>query len=666
MSASLAALRLPCCFTTLQLADKQLERAKHLISKRKREDVEAALIPLDCALELRPEWEVALELKARALLYLKRFKDVVDMLHEHVPSLQISPCMSSSTSPASTPHSADMPPLDSPCSYKEKTRLLSEYAGNNRAEILILSPFKHCFCVAKLRQKLSTSLCPSRLSLKKAEKQQQWRYLVLGQACCHLGMLEDAMSLLQRGKRSASDMSRKQSNGMREDNFCTEPGVRSTSIRSALSVESELVMQMLANIKFLLRRRAAAMAALEAGLYAESVRHFSKIIDGRKGTPQGFIADCYLHRAIAYQATGRVVDAISDCNRSLVLSPHCSIQALSVRASLYEMVRCYSDCMLDLQQLKIIYEASLRYESMLPELTNAVTPASTWTMRQPHISHIDFAGGLEYINSKITSTRQRLSSGCSLDAHTILDMPKSCTMEDVERAYLLISLKHRADKATQFVERRDFVSPYDQRDPANVREEARASALRLSQLIHKAYMKLLSSIADQETEKKNEMMVSGELENDERRLSFGDFKRVQGGSRRRDMFTQRGKGRICNEQVTVKEETERESQGCCEERKDSRRGRIRGGEKRREESLMGCSNGEVSMQEVNGLHEGGGMVRGAEDETDGCDFCQPFGGFSSTALANALSQAMCSDLPLSSTWAPDWSLAHQSQPLPVT
>ncbi|MCO5582856.1 hypothetical protein L7F22_036757 [Adiantum nelumboides] len=653
-----AARRLSCCFTSLQSAEKQLVNAKQLIAMRKREDVEAALAPLECALELKPDWEAALELKARVLLYLKRFKDVVDMLHEYVPSLR-AVCPSTPSSPSSsfssrhTPvasaHSISAGLPDSPMSssFKEKARLLVESSGNSKDDIFLLSPFKQCVLITKLSHKLSTSLSfsPSRLSMKKAERQQQWRYPVLGQACFHLGMLEDAMILLQKGKRSASDISRKKSNGMREDNFCSDASNRSTSTRSASLAESELVVHLLGNVKFLLRRRAAAMAALEAGLYAESARHFSKIIDGRKGnTPQGFIADCYLHRAIAYQATGRVVDAISDCNRCLVMSPYCSVQALSVRASLYEMVRCYSDCMLDLQQLKIIYEASLRYQSMLPELSSAATPACTSTIWQPHISHIDFAGGLEYINSKITSTRQRLSSGSTLDAHTILDMPRNCTMADVERAYLLISLKHKADKAAQFVERRDFAIVHDKRDMATVKEEARASALRLSQLIHKAYTKLLSSIAEDETEEQNEMLACGELDDeDDRQLGLR-----RSGLKTREVCLNRGDGN--DEGTRLREESEESSK----DRREACRS-----------ILMHAWHGVESSAESS---SDGEAMKSDEEEEDGCDFCQPFGGLSSTTLASALSQALSGDLPLFSMTCPSersGQLACHSQPLPV-
>ena len=87
-------------FNQWQLAEKHLNRAKRIIygtctetdlivkdDKITTADMEIALSAIDSALELRPRWEQALELKARTLIYLKRFRDVVEMLHEYVPSL---------------------------------------------------------------------------------------------------------------------------------------------------------------------------------------------------------------------------------------------------------------------------------------------------------------------------------------------------------------------------------------------------------------------------------------------------------------------------------------------------------------------------------------------------------------------------------------------------
>ncbi|KAM1277235.1 hypothetical protein ACFX13_030365 [Malus domestica] len=70
--------------------------------------------------------------------------------------------------------------------------------------------------------------------------------------------------------------------------------------------ESETVTHLLTHIKILIRRRTIAIAALDAGLYSEAIHHFSKIVDGRRGAPQGFLAECYMQRTSAFRAAGRI------------------------------------------------------------------------------------------------------------------------------------------------------------------------------------------------------------------------------------------------------------------------------------------------------------------------------------------------------------------------
>lgn len=81
------------------------------------------------------------------------------------------------------------------------------------------------------------------------------------------------------------------------------------------------------------------MAALDAGLYSEAIRHLSKLVDGRRAAPQAFVAECYMHRAAAFRSLGRIAESIADCNRTLALDPS-SIQALETRSALFETIRC--------------------------------------------------------------------------------------------------------------------------------------------------------------------------------------------------------------------------------------------------------------------------------------------------------------------------------------
>ncbi|KAG9454016.1 hypothetical protein H6P81_006920 [Aristolochia fimbriata] len=83
--------------------------------------------------------------------------------------------------------------------------------------------------------------------------------------------------------------------------------------------------------------------ASDGAIRSEAIRHFSEILDSRRSTPQGFFAECYIHRAGAYQFAGRIAEAIADCNRTLALDPT-SIPALSMRVSLLETICSYPNC----------------------------------------------------------------------------------------------------------------------------------------------------------------------------------------------------------------------------------------------------------------------------------------------------------------------------------
>jgi hypothetical protein len=144
-------------------------------------------------------------------------------------------------------------------------------------------------------------------------QREEWRYLILGQACFHLGMLEDALVFLQSGKRVVVVALRRERTTLNDDSFFSHNS----------SSESEIVRHLLGNIEFLLRRKTIVVAALDVSCYSESERNFSKFINGRRDTPQGFIGECYMLREKSYRATGRVIDSIVDCNRTLALYPTC-------------------------------------------------------------------------------------------------------------------------------------------------------------------------------------------------------------------------------------------------------------------------------------------------------------------------------------------------------
>jgi len=89
--------------------------------------------------------------------------------------------------------------------------------------------------------------------------------------------MEDTLVLLQSGKINAFVASRRESMSLNDDGFCYEN----------FALESEIVSHLLGNRKLLLRRKIVVVATLDASLYSESARKFSKILDGRRDTTQG-------------------------------------------------------------------------------------------------------------------------------------------------------------------------------------------------------------------------------------------------------------------------------------------------------------------------------------------------------------------------------------------
>lgn len=329
-----------------------------------------------------------------------------------------------------------------------------------------------------------------------------FRYLVLGKACCHLGLMEDAMVLLQTGKRLASAAFRRESVCWTDDSFSLwktpfsgddvskPPGT--TPPKSPLS-ESETVNQLLAHIKFLLRRRTAAIAAMDAGLHTEAIRHFSKIVDGRRAAPQGFLAECYMYRASAFRSAGRIADSIADCNRTLSLDPTC-IQALEARASILETIRCYQDSLHDLEHLKLLYNTILRDRKLAGPL---------W--KRHNVRYNEIPGKLCTLTAKIQQLKQKMANGetKNVDYYALIGLRRGCGKSELQRAHLLLCLKHKPEKTTCFIERCEFG---DERDIELVKDRARMSAMLLYRLLQKGYSNVMNCIVEEETAEKQRKM----------------------------------------------------------------------------------------------------------------------------------------------------------------
>ncbi|KAF6156968.1 hypothetical protein GIB67_039729 [Kingdonia uniflora] len=422
-------------------------------------EIASALDLLDAALILCPCHEAALELKARCLLYLRRFKEVADMLQQYIPSFEMVSRQSS--------HSLE--------TSSQRLKLLS--SDNPFPDSSEYDPSFKCLSISDLKKMVMAGL-------KKSKKEGRWRYLVLGQACYHLGLLEDAMVLLQTGKRLAAAAFQRDSTSWSRDSFSSN---KYDNVNNNLQTptESGSLSLLLTHIKFLLCRRTVAISALNAGLNSEAIRQFSKILDSRRGTPHGFAAECYIKRAEAYRADGRIADSLSDCNRTLSLDP-ISIEALTIRAGLLETIRSLQDCLRDLQHLKLLYNTILRDRKL---------PGPAW--KQHNVQYQDIPHNLVMLTSKIQELGQRVASGetANVDYYTLLGLRRGCSRSELGRAHVLLTLRQGPEKATNFIDRCEFL---DYRNLDSVKDQARMSSLLLYRLLQKGYSYVMATIKDEE------------------------------------------------------------------------------------------------------------------------------------------------------------------------
>ncbi|KAJ4904402.1 Tetratricopeptide repeat (TPR)-like superfamily protein [Raphanus sativus] len=473
-------------FTQRKLVDKYIKDAKSLMASGEPNDVTSALHLLEAALSISPRLETALELKARSLLFLRRFKEVADMLQDYIPSLKLA-ANEEEASPSSSEGSSS--------SYsRDGVNLLSDRSERD-------SSLK-CFSVSDLTKKVMAGIC------KKCDQDGQWRYVVLGQACCYLGLMEDAMVLLQTGKRLASAEFRRRSICWSDDSFIPLYVSSSPTSPPRNLTEGENATHLLAHIKLLLRRRAAAIAAFDAGLFSESIRHFSKIVDGRRPAPQGFLAECYVHRAAAFKSAGRIAEAIADCNKTLALEPSC-IQALETRAALLETVRCYPDSLHDLEHLKLLYNAILRDRKL---------PGPAW--KRHNVKYREIPGRLCVLTTKTKKLKEKIANGetGNVDYYGLIGVRRGCTRSELDRAHLLLCLRYKPDRASSFIDRCEFT---DLNDVDSVRDRAKMSSLLLYRLIQKGYSAVKAIIAEEaeaaEKRKRNAAAAQAPMHNFEER-----------------------------------------------------------------------------------------------------------------------------------------------------
>ena len=133
--------------------------ARSLIASHEHSEIASAVGLLDAALEISPRLEQALELKARSLLFLGRFKDVADMLQDYIPSLKIAIDDSTGSSDSSSSQNLSM----------ERVKLLSSNSSNSSSYTPCQDPSFKCFSISDLKKKVMAGLC------KNCDKEGQWR-----------------------------------------------------------------------------------------------------------------------------------------------------------------------------------------------------------------------------------------------------------------------------------------------------------------------------------------------------------------------------------------------------------------------------------------------------------------------------------------------------------
>jgi hypothetical protein len=153
-----------------QLVEQYLRQARTLISTHKQSNASAALNLIQTALSLSPQFEPALELKARSLLILRRYQDIADMLQDYIPSCYKSEedslpgSSGSGFSLSGGGGSGDLAAIG-------WAKLLSP--GRERSANLNGSrPFR-CFSVSDLKHRVFAGISPN------GEEEGMWRYIFL-------------------------------------------------------------------------------------------------------------------------------------------------------------------------------------------------------------------------------------------------------------------------------------------------------------------------------------------------------------------------------------------------------------------------------------------------------------------------------------------------------
>lgn len=143
----------------MQMVERYVREAKMLIATKEQSEIAAALRLLEVALALAPRVEAALEMKARCLLQLRRFKEVADMLQDFIPSLKMA--VSDDTTSSGS--------LDSSSTQLSRERVTLLSVSSSGDSLSQDEPAFKCFSVSDLKKKVMSGL------FRTVEEAGQWR-----------------------------------------------------------------------------------------------------------------------------------------------------------------------------------------------------------------------------------------------------------------------------------------------------------------------------------------------------------------------------------------------------------------------------------------------------------------------------------------------------------
>eukprot|EP00850_Spirogloea_muscicola_P022007 SM000272S10274 [mRNA] locus=s272:89071:91227:- [translate_table: standard] len=385
-----------------------------------------------------------------------------------------------------------------------------------------------------------------------------WPHVVLGQAFFHLGRLPEALQHLRLAKRVFGSLARGLSESAGDDGFETFESAEA-AVNHGAWTHRDLGCQLLATTKVLVRRIAAGDAARTAGYPAEAARHYSKVLDGRKGAPQAVVVDLYMRRAACYRALGRPAAAIADCSRAAALdAAHGG--ALCARAALWESLGAYGEASRSLKEVAalcrqrcggveggmarsrsspvgasmckynmplpdvagsddddaaVARSSLLHHQSLPPQLHEqesqwAVTAAAAasmapedvaaWEPEIPaagEISRDIWATALSRVGAKLAWLDRRWlhEAAPAVDPRALLGLAPGCSAADAERAFRITALHAHPERAAIMPLAHGAAAIAEERE---LRARGRAEAVRLFRILTTAAKGLLNTLEEQE------------------------------------------------------------------------------------------------------------------------------------------------------------------------